>query len=71
MAHLQVYEERRGIVRRRTQYRWRIMARNGRILATGAEGYHNLSDLWHAVGQCAMTLQGALAPGNIPKVGGD
>ena len=26
------------------QYRWRLKASNGRIIADSAEGYHNLAD---------------------------
>lgn len=37
--HVQFYKDRRG------QYRWRAVARNGRIVATsGGDGYHNFQD---------------------------
>lgn len=58
-GHIEVYTERRGVVRRRTQYRWRVKASNGRIIATSGEGYSNLADLWHAVGLVVVALTGA------------
>ncbi len=48
MAVLQVWTEKR-LLKRRKQYRWRIKAGNGRIIATGSEGYYNLADLMNAV----------------------
>lgn len=65
MAHLQVYTEKRGLIRRRTQYRWRIVARNGRILCHGGEGYNNLADLWHAVSEIIRAL-GTAQQGSLP-----
>jgi len=51
MAHIQVYMSKRSLRTGRKQYRWRMVARNGRIMATGAEGYNNLGDLWHAIAE--------------------
>lgn len=31
------------------QYRWRLKASNGRIIADSGEGYHNLADCQHAI----------------------
>jgi uncharacterized protein YegP (UPF0339 family) len=31
------------------QYRWRLKASNGRIIADSGEGYKNLSDCQHAI----------------------
>jgi hypothetical protein len=36
-----VYRDAKG------QWRWRARARNNRIVADSAEGYHNRSDCWH------------------------
>lgn len=41
---VEVYEARRGLSRRK-QWRWRIRAANGRIVANGGEGYNNRADL--------------------------
>lgn len=64
MAHIQVFTEKRRSgplgLRKRTQYRWRVVARNGRIMATSGEGYHNIGDLWHAVREVTNALGGAL-----------
>lgn len=56
MAHIEVYTERRGLIRKRLIHRWRVRAKNGRILAVSSEGYYNLGDLWNAV----RTVNGAL-----------
>ena len=39
----ELYRARRGLLRR-TQWRWRLIASNGRIIATGGEGYNNRRD---------------------------
>jgi len=31
------------------QYRWRLKASNGRIIADSGEGYNNLTDCQHAI----------------------
>lgn len=31
------------------QYRWRLIAANGRIIANSGEGYYNLQDCIHAI----------------------
>lgn len=33
-----------------SQFRWRLEAANGRILANCGEGYHNLADCEHNIG---------------------
>lgn len=59
MAHIQVFTERRKVIGPK-QYRWRIVAANGKIIAMSSEGYSNLSDLWHGVSATAKVLSGAL-----------
>lgn len=44
----EVYRARRGLLLR-TQWRWRLRARNGCIIATGGEGYANRSDAKSAI----------------------
>jgi uncharacterized protein YegP (UPF0339 family) len=39
----QVYEARRGLMRRK-QWRWRIKAPNGRTIGDSAESYNNKGD---------------------------
>jgi uncharacterized protein YegP (UPF0339 family) len=39
----QVYEARRGLMRRK-QWRWRLKAANGRVVADSAESYNNKRD---------------------------
>ena len=41
---LEIYEGRRAPFQRK-QWRWRIRAANGRIIANGGEGYANRADL--------------------------
>jgi uncharacterized protein YegP (UPF0339 family) len=41
---VQIYRARRGLMRR-TQYRARVVAPNGRVLFISAESYNNLGDL--------------------------
>lgn len=60
MAHIVVFEEKRGVIKRRKQYRWRVVARNGRIIASSGEGYNNLGDLWKAVRAVTDALAGSL-----------
>lgn len=52
---LEIYEGRRGLARRK-QWRWRIVARNGRIIANGGDGYANRADLIHALTLVRSTL---------------
>lgn len=33
-----------------TQWRWRLVAANGKIVANSGEGYYNKSDCYHAIG---------------------
>lgn len=47
----EVYQGRRGLLLRR-QWRWRLRARNGRIVATGGgDGYNNRADCLGALQQ--------------------
>jgi uncharacterized protein YegP (UPF0339 family) len=39
----ELYRARRGLLRR-TQWRWRLIASNGRIIATSGESYNNRRD---------------------------
>lgn len=41
---VEIYEARRGLSFRK-QWRWRIIAKNGRIVAVSSEGYNNRADL--------------------------
>ena len=66
-GHIEVFTEKRGVLRKRTQYRWRIKAKNGRIIATGGEGYNNLADLWHAISLIADMMTAYLTHDGEPK----
>ena len=37
------------------QYRWKIEAANGKIIANSGEGYHNYADCDHAIGLVKKT----------------
>lgn len=41
---IEIYEARRGLALRK-QWRWRIVAKNGRVIAVSSEGYNNRADL--------------------------
>lgn len=43
-----LYRARRGLLLR-TQWRWRLVARNGRTIATSGEGYNNRKDALSAI----------------------
>lgn len=45
---LEIYEGRRGLSLRK-QWRWRVVAGNGRIVAHGGEGYNNRADALRGV----------------------
>lgn len=45
---VEIYEARRGLALRK-QWRWRIVAKNGRIVAVSSEGYNNRADLMRAL----------------------
>jgi uncharacterized protein YegP (UPF0339 family) len=60
MAHIEVWSEPKGLMRKRREYYWRIKATNGKIMVTGGEGYYNLGDLWHAIAEIRKTLGIAL-----------
>ena len=42
------YRARRGLLRR-AQWRWRLRAENGRIIATSGESYNNRGDMLQAI----------------------
>lgn len=44
----EAYRGRKGLLLR-TQWRWRLIARNGRVIATSGEGYNNRSDCLNAI----------------------
>lgn len=47
----ELYRDNRG------EWRWRLVAGNGKIIATSGEGYQNKSDCLHTVGlvqDCAL-----------------
>jgi len=39
----EIYKDTRG------EWRWRLKASNGQIIATSGEGYHNRSDCEHGI----------------------
>jgi uncharacterized protein YegP (UPF0339 family) len=39
-----IFHARRGLVRRRVQYGWTLIARNGEIIGGATEGYSNAED---------------------------
>jgi uncharacterized protein YegP (UPF0339 family) len=43
-----IYEARRGVLLRK-QWRWRLVARNGRTIATSGESYNNRADVLSAI----------------------
>jgi uncharacterized protein YegP (UPF0339 family) len=53
---IQIYRARRGLLKR-TQYRARVVAPNGKALFVSAEGYNNLDDLLAITGRLFPTLQ--------------
>ena len=55
----ELYRARRGLLRR-TQWRWRLIASNGRIIATGGEGYNNRRDALAMI--VAIRAEAPLAP---------
>ena len=55
-AKVQVFRGSRGLLKR-TQWRAHVVAGNGRVLATLAEGYNNRSDLFDAIDRLFPHLQ--------------
>jgi uncharacterized protein YegP (UPF0339 family) len=47
-----------------SQWRWRFVATNGKTLATGAEGYHNLADCEHGIAFMQRDCPGAVTIGD-------
>jgi uncharacterized protein YegP (UPF0339 family) len=58
--HVEIYRSRRGMLRR-TQWRARVVASNGRALFVSAESYNNVDDLLEIIDR--------LFP-NLPREGG-
>jgi uncharacterized protein YegP (UPF0339 family) len=59
---LAVYQDRRGL------WRWRLTARNGRIVADGGEGYKRRADLDRALERViAGLINGLVVFYNEPK----
>ena len=44
----ELYRSRWGLLLR-NQWRWRLKAKNGQIIAHGGESYHNRRDALHAI----------------------
>lgn len=53
---VQIYRAGRGLLRR-TQYRARVVAPNGKALFVSAEGYNNLADLLAITDRLFPTLE--------------
>jgi uncharacterized protein YegP (UPF0339 family) len=62
--YLQVYMQKPHPFAHRKQYRWRIVASNGREIANGGEGYYNLGDLHNAL----TLIKDAMGAGLIESV---
>lgn len=41
--HFELYKDKQG------QWRWRLVARNGKYIANSGEGYYNKQDCLHAI----------------------
>ena len=52
MASVEFYRDRAG------EWRWRLKARNGRILADSAEGYTRYRDCRHGYSRTCAALRG-------------
>lgn len=46
----ELYRAKRGLLRR-NQWRWRLIADNGRVIATSGESYNNRSDAFAIIGR--------------------
>ena len=53
----EIYQDKRG------EWRWRLKAANGKILAMSSEGYWNKRDCW----DCIDKVQSSA---NVPVIGG-
>lgn len=63
-----LYQARRGWLRR-SQWRWRLVARNGRTVATSGEGYNNRSDALKAIDLIrAEAANAPIYPAQFPHV---
>ena len=51
--HIEVYKDKRG------EWRWRAKARNGKIIADGAEGYKSKRNVLRALTAFSLTLNHA------------
>lgn len=54
----EIYRARRGLLTR-TQWRWRLRAANGQILANGGEGFNNRADLMRSIASIQRGAAGA------------
>ena len=48
-THYQIYADRSG------EWRWRLVAVNGKVIADSGEGYKNYTDCWDAIQLVAQT----------------
>lgn len=61
--HFEIYQQQQGLLSAglgHSDYRWRLISDNGRIIADSGEGYRNKSDCLHGIelvkGTSAATL---------------
>lgn len=54
----ELYRSKRGLFRR-TQWRWRLIAGNGRVIATSGESYNNRSDAKSIISTIKSQVAGA------------
>jgi uncharacterized protein YegP (UPF0339 family) len=59
-ARIERYRDIKG------EYRWRLLAKNGRVVADSAEGYDSLGNLNKAIARFMMT---AIAPRIVSAAG--
>ncbi|TLP72488.1 DUF1508 domain-containing protein [Pseudomonas nitroreducens] len=53
LAHYHVYKDAKS------EWRWRFVAKNSKIIAVSSESYHHLTDCEHSI---KLVRQGATAP---------
>lgn len=64
-AHFEIYKDTSG------NWRWRLRARNGRIVAASAEGYASKRNVKAAVATTVLVMSDAVAhPPTIQQCGG-
>lgn len=52
MMHFEIYQQQQGLLAAglgHADYRWRLVADNGRIIADSGEGYRNKTDCQHGI----------------------